>query len=76
MVFEVTYQTKKDAADPHCKVRYIEYFESSSVPDKAIIAARVSYMHRDVAGDTISIAENKNQDAAAMTRSGLRITRL
>jgi hypothetical protein len=76
MVFEITYQTKKDVADPHCHVRHIEYFESSSVPDRSIVAAQVSYMHRDVAEGTISISENKNQDAAAMRRSGLRITRL
>jgi hypothetical protein len=75
MVVEVTYQTKKDFADPHSHVKRTEYFETGAMPDKPTIIKKLSDMHKDFAEDSISISEYDG-DPDAMRRSGLRVTKL
>jgi len=75
MVIEVTFQTKKDAADPHSHFKHIEFFECDTLPDKPTIAKKLSAMTKDFAEDSISISEHKDDDPNRMRRSGLRVTK-
>lgn len=76
MVIEVTYLTKEDGARPNSKVRRVEYFESSAMPDKPTIASKLAAMHKDFAANTISISEHEEDDAETMRGKGFRVTKL
>jgi hypothetical protein len=76
MVIEVTYQTKKDAADRHSKFNRMEYFETSVMPNKEAVTAKLSAMRKSCAEETISISEFKKYDAKTMRRKGFRVTTL
>ena len=76
MVVEVSYQTKKDAADPHAKVLRTEYFESAAMPDRDTVVKKLTQMGKDFAEQTVSIFEYDEKDAESMRRSGLHVTKI
>jgi len=75
MVIEVSYQTKRDAADTHSKFKHTEFFESPTLPDKPTMIKQLSVMNKDFAEDTIAITK-RNADAERMRASGLCVTKL
>jgi hypothetical protein len=75
MIIEVSYQTKRDAADKQSKFKYTEFFESPTLPDKPAMIKQLSAMNKDFAEDTIAITR-RNADAGRMRASGLCVTKL
>lgn len=75
MIIEVSYQTKRDAADKHSRFKHTEFFESSTLPDKPTMIKQLSAMNKDFAEETIAITK-RNADAERMRSSGLCITKL
>lgn len=76
MLVEVTYQTIQNAAKKYCELRRTEFFESSTLPDKPTIAAKLSVMRKDFAENTILISEFERDDAYSLKNKGFRITQL
>jgi DNA-dependent RNA polymerase auxiliary subunit epsilon len=71
MVYQVKFQSKKDAADPHSNWTDSFYIESQNTPDlKAVKLLVEKRSGGDFAEDTIEIEECPNFDADQLRKGG------
>ncbi len=66
MLYEVSFQSKKDAEDPNSNFRSTLYVESEDTPDlneiRKLVEKHTQYTEDDFAPDTIQIEECPNID--------------
>ena len=74
MLIEVTYKTKRGAAnpDPRMVPIHLEFFETTTIPARQRIIEELMRMDNDVDEKIISITKTE-RDAEAIRRSGFRV---
>lgn len=74
MVFQIKYQTKKDAADPHCHFTRSFLAEHPVMPASEMVTNLVDVVSiGDFAQASIRIEEMVESDADEMKKQGMRV---
>jgi DNA-dependent RNA polymerase auxiliary subunit epsilon len=69
MVYEISYQSKRDAHNPHSEFTHSFFIESESEPDtEKVVKAVTKYSKGDFARETIKIEECPEVDATEMKK--------
>jgi DNA-dependent RNA polymerase auxiliary subunit epsilon len=69
MVYEVSYQTKRDAQNPHSEFTHSFFIESESEPDlEKVVKAVEKYSRGDFSRETIKLEECPEVDATEMKK--------
>lgn len=72
MVIEVSYQSSRDAKDPHSAFRETKYFEIGKMPDRKMVAEKLNTMGVDF--DQGSIAVKACEDESeTMRKAGFSV---
>lgn len=76
MIFEIKYQTKKDAADPHSHFTRSFFAEHAVLPTSEMVSKLVEGVSRgDFAHESIQIEEIVQSDVDEMKKQRMRIYR-
>jgi hypothetical protein len=69
MVYDVSFQTKLDAQDPHSKFIYSFFIESESAPDhERVVKAVEKYSNGDFAPDSVTVEQRADLEGTELEK--------